>query len=93
MAMTPDEREDGGRVQRKLGTAVDRQNPQLVGEIVDKALSHCFERDSVVPERSYLREALRRSFGHGAGGREIRRAKGGGAAGRKEVAPTGLFPH
>ena len=57
------ERDALHRLIGRIGTGPVRESPQAAREAADYALQHCFERDSAVPERDLLREALRRSYG------------------------------
>jgi energy-coupling factor transporter ATP-binding protein EcfA2 len=57
------ERDALHRVIGRIGTGPVRESPQAAREAADYAVQHCFERDSAVPERDLLREALRRSYG------------------------------
>jgi ATP-dependent exoDNAse (exonuclease V) alpha subunit len=50
-------------VVRRMGGEPVTQSTETPKEAIDHAISHCFERESVVPERMFLREALRRSYG------------------------------
>src|ERR1043165_1526835 len=55
-------RDVGGRI----GTEPIREDPTAAARGVERAEEHCFERSSVMPERTLLREALRRSVGSAA---------------------------
>lgn len=57
------ERDALHRLIGRIGTGPVRESPQAAREAADYAVQHCFERDSAVPERDLLREALRRSYG------------------------------
>lgn len=50
-------------VMQRLGGKGARENEHAAEEAVTLALSHCFERSAVVPERKVLREAMKRSLG------------------------------
>jgi conjugative relaxase-like TrwC/TraI family protein len=58
-----DEKQSLREVVGRIGGEPVPQSPSAAKEAVDHAISHCFERESVVPERTFLRESLRRSYG------------------------------
>jgi conjugative relaxase-like TrwC/TraI family protein len=61
--LTPDEADAVGGVVAKVGGPRSLETERTASEAVTLALAHCFERKAVVPERTVLAEALRRSFG------------------------------
>jgi conjugative relaxase-like TrwC/TraI family protein len=63
--LTPDERADIERVREKIsGEALgDGEEASAAREAVDLAIEHCFERESVVPERKVLAAALKGAVG------------------------------
>lgn len=48
---------------RSIGGRALGENDRLAGDAVHRAVSHCFERASVIPERTLLAEALRQGVG------------------------------
>jgi conjugative relaxase-like TrwC/TraI family protein len=48
---------------KRLGTTPIREKADAAEQAAKLAVEHCFERKSVVPERTLLAEALKRSFG------------------------------
>lgn len=61
--LTDDERATIDAVAMRLGGEGEREDAREASRAVELALSHCFERSSVVPERTVLTEALKRSLG------------------------------
>jgi conjugative relaxase-like TrwC/TraI family protein len=61
--LTNKERNDLAGVIGRIGGAAMTQSPRAAEQSIEHAISHCFERESVVPERTLLREALRHSYG------------------------------
>lgn len=61
--LTNDERDGGAAVAKRIGAMGRAERHQAPREAVQHAIDHCFERQSVVPERTLLREALRHSYG------------------------------
>lgn len=47
----------------RLGSVPTREEPSATRAAVDHAIEHCFERKSVVPERTLVAEALQRGVG------------------------------
>ncbi|MBX3359845.1 MAG: AAA family ATPase [Phycisphaeraceae bacterium] len=47
----------------RLGDRALRERPEAARDGVEQAVSHCFERSAVVPERRLLAEAMKRSVG------------------------------
>jgi conjugative relaxase-like TrwC/TraI family protein len=61
--LTGDEQRDARAATEKISRQHFREHDRSAQEAVIAAMDHCFERESVVPERKLLREALRRSYG------------------------------
>jgi len=51
------------KLAERVGGPALPEDGRAAGEAVTLAMSHCFERSSVVPERKLLAEALKRSYG------------------------------
>lgn len=52
----------------RLGDRALRERPEAARDGVEQAVSHCFERSAVVPERRLLAEAMKRSVGDASPG-------------------------
>jgi conjugative relaxase-like TrwC/TraI family protein len=52
-----------GTLAKQVGRAGIAENDKLASEAVVRAVEHCFERNSVLPERRVMTEALKRSVG------------------------------
>jgi conjugative relaxase-like TrwC/TraI family protein len=61
--LTPEQRDAIDATGERIGTAPLANEPSAAGRSVDQALSHCFERSSVVPTRVLLTHALRHGVG------------------------------
>ena len=61
--LTAAERADVGRISATIGSASRPVDPLRGAEAVALAVDHCFERSSVVPERTVLTAALKRGLG------------------------------
>jgi conjugative relaxase-like TrwC/TraI family protein len=61
--LTADEAAALEGVQKRIGEGDISEDGRIAGEAIARALSHCFEHKSVVPERTMLTEALKRSYG------------------------------
>ncbi len=48
---------------QRIGNKLFSENPHRAQEAATLAIDHCFERKSVVPERTLFAEAIRRSLG------------------------------
>ncbi|QOJ14153.1 MAG: relaxase domain-containing protein [Planctomycetia bacterium] len=61
--LTPEELAALNGVKSRLGGEGIAEDDRLAGDAMSRAVGHCFERASVVPERTVLAEALKRSVG------------------------------
>jgi len=61
--MTADEGSAVHAVTGRIGSAAIGEDRHVAAEAASRAVEHCLERSSVVPERKLLTEALRRSVG------------------------------
>lgn len=61
--LSNDERDDSATIAKRIGTEAVAERKDAAREAMQFATEHCFERQSVVAERTLLREALRRSYG------------------------------
>ena len=61
--LSGDEQRDARSIKEAIGQQRFKDNDRAAREATLLAIDHCFERESVVPERTLLREALRRSYG------------------------------
>ncbi len=61
--LTDDEQTSLRAMQQRLGGEVVPRQEQVAQVAVDQAIEHVFERQSVVPERKLLAEAIKRSIG------------------------------
>lgn len=61
--LTPDEADTFNTQHRSIGTEPIPERDGAAKESVHLAAEHCFERSSVIPERTLLTEALKRSVG------------------------------
>lgn len=61
--LTDDERDQLYGVQRLVGAAPVHEQAELAPTVVQQAISHGFERKSVLPERTLLADALKRGIG------------------------------
>ncbi|MBS0265385.1 MAG: relaxase domain-containing protein [Planctomycetes bacterium] len=61
--MTGEERDALVDLERKLGGEAEPRDEGAAGKALDHAISHAFERKSVVPERQVLAHALRQGVG------------------------------
>ncbi len=61
--LTPDELAALNGVKSRLGEESIAEDDRIAGDAMARAVGHCFERSSVVPERKVLAEALKRSVG------------------------------
>ncbi|QOJ14828.1 MAG: relaxase domain-containing protein [Planctomycetia bacterium] len=61
--LTPDELAAMNGVKSRLGEESIAEDDRIAGDAMARAVGHCFERSSVVPERRVLAEALKRSVG------------------------------
>jgi conjugative relaxase-like TrwC/TraI family protein len=63
LRLTDDERDGLERLDAKLGGEVISERQDTAKAAVEQAAEHCFERKSVVPERTLLAESLKRAVG------------------------------
>jgi conjugative relaxase-like TrwC/TraI family protein len=61
--LTPDESDAVRQVADRIGKGPVERDANAADRAADLAVSHVFERKAVVPERTLLREALKRSLG------------------------------
>jgi conjugative relaxase-like TrwC/TraI family protein len=61
-----DEQGSLAKTQHGIGTPALAEDPTAIRDAVTLATEHCFERKSVVPERTLLAESLRRAVGKGS---------------------------
>jgi len=61
--LSDEQRKQVEQVKIQIGCDPITQDQKTVSEAAQKAIDHCFERKSVVPERELLREALKLSVG------------------------------
>ncbi|QDV90908.1 Multifunctional conjugation protein TraI [Phycisphaerae bacterium RAS2] len=61
--LTPEELAALSGVKSRLGGEGIAEDDRIAGDAMSRAVGHCFERASVVPERKVLAEALKRSVG------------------------------
>lgn len=61
--LTPQELDAIGGVKSRLGEESIPEDERIAAEGVARAVDHCFERSSVIPERKLMTEALKRSVG------------------------------
>ncbi|RIK71142.1 MAG: hypothetical protein DCC66_02970 [Planctomycetota bacterium] len=71
--LTTDESNEIRSVAGRIGSAAIGEDRHVAAEAASRAVEHCLERSSVVPERKLLAEALRRSVG-GASPETVERA-------------------
>jgi conjugative relaxase-like TrwC/TraI family protein len=61
--LTADESSTVNGLVNKIGGPSIVENEKIAAEAATRAVNHCFERDSVLPQRKLLTEALKRSVG------------------------------
>ncbi|HEY4311656.1 MAG TPA: MobF family relaxase [Pirellulales bacterium] len=61
--LTADEQSSVDRATRQVGGQAIGEDVVITREAMDRATQHCFERQSVLPERKLLGEAMKRSIG------------------------------
>ena len=61
--LTDDERDQLDLMQDRLGGEAIPEEPEQAPTVVQQAIGHCFERKSVLPERTLLADALKRGVG------------------------------
>ncbi|MGH7243422.1 MAG: MobF family relaxase [Phycisphaerales bacterium] len=61
--MTPDELAAVQSTSQRIGSVSLPANDRIAEEAIQYAIGHCFERNSVVPERRFLAEAIKRGIG------------------------------
>jgi conjugative relaxase-like TrwC/TraI family protein len=61
--LSDEERSGIAETAERLGSAPHKENLKAAEHAAKLAVEHCFERKSVVPERTLLAEALKRSYG------------------------------
>lgn len=64
--LTPEERDALANIEKGIGKIKIAEDKEKAAKTFDLAIDHCFERNSVVPERTLLTEALKRSIGTGS---------------------------
>ncbi len=61
--LTDDERDQLDGVQRLVGATPIPEQPEQAPTVIQQSISHCFERKSVLPERTLLADSLKRGIG------------------------------
>lgn len=74
--MSAEERDALGGLEGQVGGSSQPADDAAASRAVDHALSHCFERNSVVPERQILATALRQAVGKSTIEQVVRAAAG-----------------